>query len=130
MRTKLIIVILFITSSCIKEVENQSKKKLKSNLNHIVLFEFKNNTSLEKIEEIKQAALALKKIKGVKNLIWGKNVSPEMLNKGLTHSLTMSFENEYDRDSIYLPHLTHVAFGEVFVPELENLVVYDYWSNN
>ena len=42
----------------------------------------------------------------------------------------MTFKNEYDRDSIYLPHPTHVDFGEVFVPELENLVVYDYWSNN
>ena len=59
-----------------------------------------------------------------------QNVSPEKLNKGLTHSLTMTFKNEYDRDSIYLPHPTHVDFGEVFVPELENLVVYDYWSNN
>ena len=70
------------------------------------------------------------KIKGVENLTWGQNVSPEKLNKGLTHSLTMTFKNEYDRDSIYLPHPTHVDFGEVFVPELENLVVYDYWSNN
>ena len=81
------------------------------------------------IRDRKKAALELRDIKGVNNLTWAENVSPENLNKGLTHSLTMDFKNEYDRDSIYLPHPVHVSFGEIFVPELENIVVYDYWSN-
>ena len=102
---------------------------MEEKLYHIVLFQFKETTTNEKIEAIKKAALELRDIKGVNNLTWAENVSPENLNKGLTHSLTMDFKNEYDRDSIYLPHPVHVSFGEIFVPELENIVVYDYWSN-
>ena len=126
MKYKYITLVIFIFLSCMEE----NKKQIENQLYHIVLFQFKDSTSEAKIEIIKKAALELSKIQGVENLTWGQNVSPEKLNKGLTHSLTMTFKNEYDRDSIYLPHPTHVDFGEVFVPELENLVVYDYWSNN
>ena len=116
----LLLAIVFLFYTCKKEEEK---------LYHIVLFQFKETTTNEKIEAIKKAALELRDIKGVNNLTWAENVSPENLNKGLTHSLTMDFKNEYDRDSIYLPHPVHVSFGEIFVPELENIVVYDYWSN-
>ena len=125
MKKIILLISLIILLSC---VDNNSKV-MEEKLYHIVLFQFKETTTNEKIEAIKKAALELRDIKGVNNLTWAENVSPENLNKGLTHSLTMDFKNEYDRDSIYLPHPVHVSFGEIFIPELENIVVYDYWSN-
>ena len=106
MKYKYITLVVFIFLSCMEE----NKKQIENQLYHIVLFQFKDSTSEAKIEIIKKAALELSKIKGVENLTWGQNVSPEKLNKGLTHSLTMTFKNEYDRDSIYLPHEIHQKF--------------------
>ena len=82
----------------------------------------------DRLYDIENAANALAQIPGVYELTYGNNVSPEGFDQGFTHSLTMAFQTAKDRDSIYLPHPIHREFGAVFVPNVENLVVYDYWK--
>ena len=96
-------------------------------LQHIVLIKYKLETSNKILYDIENAANALAQIPGVYELNYGNNVSPEGFDQGFTHSLTMAFQTAKDRDSIYLPHPIHREFGVIFVPNVENLVVYDYW---
>ena len=55
---------------------------------------------------------------------WGMNDSPEMLNQGFTHCVLMTFADEDGRQN-YLPHAEHEALKEVFVPILDEIVVFD-----
>ena len=97
-------------------------------LHHVVLIQFKDAVPDEKMNEITDAAYALQQIPGVHQLHYGNNVSPEGLNRGYTHSLTMDFYRAVDRDSVYLPHPTHQAFVSLFVPFTSSVLVYDYWD--
>ncbi|MDA8993673.1 Dabb family protein, partial [Flavobacteriaceae bacterium] len=89
---------------------------------------YKDAVPDEKMNEITDAAYALQQIPGVHQLHYGNNVSPEGLNRGYTHSLTMDFYRAVDRDSVYLPHPTHQAFVSLFVPFTASVLVYDYWD--
>lgn len=100
----------------------------KNKLKHIVLIQFKESTTPDQLVEIEAAAMTLKGIKGVNDLKMSVNVSPENLNQGYTHSLTMWFERETDRDEVYLPHPVHKAFVDLFVPQTEKVLVFDYWE--
>ena len=100
----------------------------KNKLQHIVLIQFKDSTTPDQLVEIEAAAMTLKGIKGVNDLKMSVNVSPENLNQGYTHCLTMWFEMETDRDEVYLPHPVHKAFVDLFVPQTEKVLVFDYWE--
>jgi hypothetical protein len=100
----------------------------KNKLQHIVLIQFKNSTTPDLLAEIEAAAMTLKGIKGVNDLKMSENVSLENLNQGYTHSLTMWFERKTDRDKVYLPHPVHKAFVDLFVPQTEKVLVFDYWE--
>tara|TARA_X000001036_G_C20536309_1_gene748371 strand:+ start:553 stop:810 length:258 start_codon:yes stop_codon:yes gene_type:complete len=80
------------------------------------------------LQLISDGAYSLQQIDGVEELNFGINTSPEGLNKGYTHSLTMKFNTAEDRDSIYLPHQIHQKFVKLFVPFTESVLVYDYWE--
>ena len=107
-----------------KDIEILDSKKLI----HLVLIEFQSSMSSSDFQLITDSAYSLQQIKGVKELNFGKNTSPEGLNKGYTHSLSMKFGSAYDRDSIYLPHEIHQKFVKLFVPFAESVLVYDYWE--
>jgi hypothetical protein len=77
---------------------------------------------------IADGAYSLQQIEGVLDLNFGKNTSPEGLNRNYRHSLTMKFATALDRDSIYLPHPIHQKFVKLFVPFTESVLVYDYWE--
>jgi hypothetical protein len=101
----------------------------KRQLRHVVLFKFKEGISQEKIEEAEKAFISLPgKISQIKNIEWGKNNSPEGLNKGFTHCFFLTFDNEKDR-AVYLPHPDHKAFGEMLAPILADVLVLDYWTS-
>ena len=97
-------------------------------LHHLVLIEFKDKLNSLDLDRIEKEAYSLNTIHGVNNLRFSKNVSPEGLNKGYTHCLTMYFKSESDRDQVYLPHPVHQAFVKLFVPFTQNVLVYDYWE--
>lgn len=107
----------------IEQTFDDSKKLI-----HIVLIEFKSTVSKSDMQLVVDAAYSLQQIEGVEDLNFGENTSPEGLNKGYTHSLTMKFNTAEDRDSVYLPHQIHQKFVKLFVPLTESVLVYDYWE--
>ena len=93
---------------------------------HVVLFQFKATTSVEKIREIEESFAALpEKIDGIIDFEWGTDVSVENKHQGFTHCFFVTFKSAADRDS-YLPHPAHRAFGDMARPFLEKVLVLDY----
>ena len=67
------------------------------------------------------------KIEGIVSFEYGENNSPEGLNRGMTHVITLTFANAQARDA-YLPHPEHRAFAH-WVTQLgiiDELLVIDY----
>ena len=97
-------------------------------LRHVVLFKFKDTSTMADIAKVELAFRALpQKIKQIANFEWGKNNSPENLNQEFTHCFFVSFKTEKDRE-IYLPHPAHKAFVEILKPHLDKVLVIDYWA--
>jgi hypothetical protein len=97
---------------------------------HVVSFKFKATALPDEIKKVEEDFLALKKkIKQVKSVEWGTNVSPERLNKGFTHCWVLSFKSEKDRDA-YLVHPDHKAFAQSLGPVLEDVFVIDFWNKD
>ena len=95
-------------------------------IRHILLIKFKQTAQASQIEELKGSFEKMpNKINGVISVEWGLNDSPENLNKDFTHSVLMTFANEAGRQE-YLPHPEHEALKEVFIPLLEDIIVFDY----
>jgi len=102
--------------------------KDKAMLRHVVLFKFKETASPAEIKKIEEEFLALRsKIDTVADLEWGTNNSPEGLAKGYTHCFLVTFADEKGRQA-YLPHAAHTAFVEILKPQLEEVLVIDYWA--
>ncbi len=97
-------------------------------LRHVVMFHWKPDTSPEKIREIEDAFSALPaKIPQVAGFEWGTDVSVQGLAAGFTHCFVVSFSNEQDRD-IYLPHPEHAAFLALSRPNVQQVMVFDYFA--
>jgi hypothetical protein len=97
-------------------------------LRHVVSFKFKEDASVCQIQEVEKAFAALKdKIPGILSLDWGKNNSPEGLNKGFTHCFIVTFKDEKARE-VYLPHPDHKAFVSILKPILADVYVIDFWT--
>ena len=108
------------------ELKPSDSKKLL----HVVAFKFKATTTPGQIQEVTDAFSALpKKIKAIKSLEWGVNVSPEKHDKGFTHGWVLSFRSEKDRDD-YLVHPDHKAFGALLGPLVDDVFVMDYWARD
>jgi hypothetical protein len=111
-----------------KKSSPSPKESSRTVLRHVVLFKFKETSSVEDVEKVENAFRALKgKIKEVKSFEWGKNNSPEGLNQEFTHCFFVTFASEKDRE-VYLPHPDHKAFVEVLKPHLDKVLVLDYWT--
>lgn len=108
-----------------------AQKKLPASgklLRHVVLFKFKDSASEVNIKKVETAFRMLpSKIKQIAAFEWGKNNSPENLNQGFTHCFFVSFKSEKDRE-VYLPHPDHQAFVEILKPQLDKVLVIDYWA--
>ena len=95
-------------------------------IRHILLIRFKDASLLSEIEKLKGLFESMpEKVEGVVSVEWGINDSPEGKNKGYTHSVLMTFVDEAGRQN-YLPHAEHEALKHVFIPLLEDIVVFDY----
>ena len=120
-----LLVLLSITTLSNAQEQKKSSGKL---LRHVVLFKFKDSSSVADIKKVEDAFRALpSKIKQIKSFEWGINNSPEELNQGFTHCFTLSFLSEKDR-AVYLPHIAHKAFGATLQPILDKVLVIDYWA--
>lgn len=107
--------------------EKPPRKTMKTgDVQHIVLFKFKPETTPEKVKEIVAAFEALpSKISQIKGFKWGTNNSPENHAHGLTHAFILTFDSAKDRDA-YLPHPAHAAFGKTVGPWIDELTVVDF----
>lgn len=93
---------------------------------HVVCFKFKDSAKKSEIERVEKEFTDLKdKIPGILSLEWGKNNSPENLNKDFTHCFIVTFKNEEAR-KVYLPHPEHMAFVSILKPILEDVFVIDF----
>lgn len=97
-------------------------------LRHIVLFKFNlqaDDSALAKIDaEFKALEFSVPSVKSFES---GTNNSPEGLTHGFTHAYTLTFHSEKGRDE-YLHHPIHKAFQKLVEPVLENVLVFDYWT--
>ena len=99
-------------------------------INHIVILQFKLHYKESEIAAAVNKLLALKEETDMKSFTFGKNSSPEHLNRGFSHAFVMTFEHAERRDA-YLDHPEHQRIAkEVLMPMLENgvesVVVVDY----
>lgn len=107
-----------------KAEDGQEEKMLR----HVVMFEFKESSSEEDVQQVVDAFRALpSKIPEIADFEFGTNNSPENLNDGFSHCFLVTFKSEEDRET-YLPHEAHKAFVEVLKPHLEKVMVIDYWA--
>lgn len=90
-------------------------------INHIVLLRFKSNLTEPEINSaLSQLGNLITIIPAIKNFSFGKNCSPENLNKGFTHVFIMTFEDSSGRE-FYLNHPEHKRIAADFIiPMLEN----------
>lgn len=97
-------------------------------LRHVVMFQFKKDSSEQEIQTVVDAFRALpSQIPEIADFEYGTNNSPEKLNDGFTHCFLVTFKSEKDR-AAYLPHKAHSAFVDVLKPHLEKVMVIDYWA--
>ena len=117
-----------ILSVCVAGFAADANGKKKGKLHHVVALKFKEGTSKDQIKAVETAFIDLKKkIKEVKTLKWGTNVSPEKHDKGFTHCFILTFKTEKDRDA-YLVHPEHKEFGKLLGPVMADVFVVDFWS--
>ncbi len=138
MKTKSLSLILFVSFISLsfvtytwnfktKEGNTKTVMQQDSVLRHVVLFKFKEGTSIENIKKVEEVFSELpSKIPQIASYEWGLNNSPEGLEKGFTHCFLLTFKSEKDR-AAYLPHPDHKAFGNVLKPHLDDVLVLDYW---
>jgi heme-degrading monooxygenase HmoA len=98
-------------------------------LRHIVMYQFKPETTPAQIQEVIDAFRGLpKKIDKIIGFEAGANVSQEAKSEGFTHVFVVTFKNEADL-AAYLIHPAHEAYVKVVKDKREKVVVFDYWAD-
>lgn len=127
------LITLVLAYSCSNGAETEKnktpmQKEVTKQLRHVVLFKFKDSATADAIKKVEDAFTELpSKIEEIQDFEWGLNNSPEELNKGFTHCFFVTFNSEEER-AIYLPHPAHKSFVNVLSPQLEDVLVLDYWT--
>ena len=108
--------------------ETQPAKKPTRVLRHVVLSKFKDTTTPEQIKQIEEGFAALpEKIDLIHDYEWGTDVSVQGLSEGYTHCFLVTFLSEADRDA-YLPHPVHQDFSAIMGPQIDKILVVNYWT--
>ncbi|MCC4798694.1 stress protein [Enterovibrio norvegicus] len=95
-------------------------------IRHILLVTFKPTTNEADLGEIREEFESMtERVEGVVSVEWGENDSPEGKNKGYTHIIFMTFNDE-DARQRYLVDPEHDGLKVVFGPHIEDLIVVDY----
>jgi Stress responsive A/B Barrel Domain len=95
---------------------------------HILLARLRDGTTADLFQTVIAGLREMAgKIEGIVGFEYGTNTSPEGLNRGLTHVITLTFASAQARDA-YLPHPDHRKFAD-WVGQLgliEEVLVIDY----
>jgi hypothetical protein len=121
----LIIAALAFSATAAFSAHHEKDEKV---LRHIVCLKFNDEATEQKIGELMEMVTKLpQKIPQIIDFEWGKNVSSEGNDKGFTHCITFTFEDEKGLEK-YLPHKDHLALVEVLKPLVADVFVVDYWA--
>ncbi|KAH8693803.1 hypothetical protein BGW36DRAFT_383767 [Talaromyces proteolyticus] len=101
---------------------------------HIVLFQYKESTSLEDVENASAQVLALKdnclhpitQKPYIKSFVGGKDHSPENAQHGMTHGFVAEFASLEDRDYYVSTDPVHLALGRQIGPLVEKFQCVDF----
>ena len=97
-------------------------------LRHIVNLKYKEEATEAQIDEAVKAFENIKnEIPEIEHLEWGVNDSKEGASKGLTHTFTLTFNDDNGRE-IYLFHEAHIALVNKIGPIIGDVLVMDYWT--
>lgn len=99
---------------------------------HVLVGKFSREMSPEIFKELIREFRGLStKIEGILSFEYGANISPEGLDQGMTHVITLTFVDAKARD-VYLTHPEHVRFAQWMggLHVLESLLVVDYTPQN
>lgn len=107
-----------------------SIKEKKTQLRHVVSFQFKDEVSTDRRAQAIRDFLDLKnRIPEIKKFEGGENISIEGYDKGFTHCYVLTFENEEGRN-VYISHPAHVDVAKKNKPLMKDLFVFDYWGED
>ena len=119
--------ILLIACVCSFTVFSQQQQAKQPILKHVVLFKFKDSSSVAAIQQVAETFAGLYgKVPQIKAFEWGINNSPEHYNEGFTHCFTLSFSSEKDLADYQL-NAAHLEFQKVLKPHMDKVFVVDYW---
>jgi hypothetical protein len=108
--------------------DSQGASDTDGKLRHVVLFDFKDGTTEESLQAIQTKFSSLPgDISEIAAYEWGINNSPEGLDDGYTHAFLVTFEDEAGR-AVYLPHPSHKEFGGIVRPNVEKVLVFDFYN--
>ena len=108
--------------------DSQGTSNTDGKLRHVVLFDFKDGTTEESLKAIETKFTSLPgDISEIVAYEWGTNNSPEGLDDGYSHCFLVSFENEAGR-AVYIPHPSHKEFGAMVRPNVEKVLVFDFFN--
>jgi len=121
-------IVVGIALAGVSAVNADKKAKPKKLLRHIVLFQFKEETSKEDVAQISAKFASLPgRIDAIEDFEWGTDVSVENKAAGFTHGFLVTFRDEDGRKE-YLPHAAHQEFVKLVGPHVEKVLVFDYWA--
>ncbi|CAI0428165.1 unnamed protein product [Linum tenue] len=93
---------------------------------HVLIAKFKQGLQSHEIEElIKGYANLVSLIPPMKAFHWGTDVGVCNMDEGFTHIFESEFESS-EGVAEYMAHPAHVEFADLFLPQLEKVVVIDY----
>lgn len=103
-------------------------------VNHLVLFQFKDEATTESVENAYAGMLGLKdacvrdgtQTPYIKSLTGGRDNSPEGLQNGIQYAFVVEFENVEDRDFYVHQDKAHKAFIAKAGPSIAKAIVVDY----
>ncbi|AUO67244.1 stress protein [Citrobacter freundii complex sp. CFNIH2] len=95
-------------------------------IRHILFIAFTDSVSVEKMISVKNSFLQIPTyVDGVLGVEWGRNNSQEGKDAGFTHCVMMTFQDEVARQR-YLHHPAHDELKSLFLPVLQDIIVFDY----
>ncbi|KAL9407567.1 hypothetical protein AB3S75_046166 [Citrus x aurantiifolia] len=101
-------------------------EEAKGVVKHVLLAKFKEGTAQDQIDQlIKDYANLVNLIEPMKSFQWGKDVSMENLHQGFTHIFESTFEST-EGVAEYVAHPAHVEYANLFLANLEKVLVIDY----
>ncbi len=107
--------------------DKQGTSDTDDKLRHVVLFDFKDGTTADSLKAIETKFTSLPSdIPEITAYEWGTNNSPEGLDDGYTHCFLVTFDDEAGRE-VYLPHPSHKEFGSIVRPNVEKVLVFDFY---